>query len=238
MPQDRFDRLRLLIGDSSLEQLRNSHVAVFGVGGVGSHAVEALVRSGVGKLTLVDFDHICLTNINRHIHALDNTVGYLKVEIMAERCWAINPRVVVETRAMVYDSESSVQLLADRFDYVLDCIDMISAKLHLIQSCHERHLPVISSMGAANKLDPTQLQVADISMTKKCRLARTMRKELRKRGVVTGVEVVFSTEEFRPLVDGDTEQRNPLLGSSSSIPPLFGLTMAATVIRNLIGDKC
>lgn len=238
MPQGRFDRLQLLIGNSSLEQLRQSHVAVFGVGGVGSYAVEALVRSGVGRLTLVDFDRICLTNINRQIHALDSTVGQVKVEVMAERCRVINPQVVVETRAMAYDSESSGQLLAGQFDYVLDCIDTISAKLHLIQSCHERHLPVISSMGAANKLDPAQLQVADISLTQKCRLARTIRKELRKRGIVTGVEVVFSTEEFRPLVNDGIAQRQPTLGSSSFIPPLFGLTMAATVIRKLIGDLC
>lgn len=219
-----------------MERLQHSTVAVFGVGGVGSYAVEALARAAVGRLVLVDFDTVCASNINRQIHALEETVGQVKVEVMARRCRSINPQLKVEAHHMAYTAETSEELLGAGYDYVLDCIDNISAKLHLIQSCFERGLPIISSMGAANKLDPAQVQVADISATKKCRLARTMRKELRKRGIERGIKVVYSTEEFRPLTGPDAAQRKPLLGSSSYLPPLFGLTMAGVVIRELIGD--
>ena len=219
-----------------MERLQHSTVAVFGVGGVGSYAVEALARAAVGRLVLVDFDTVCASNINRQIHALEETVGQVKVEVMARRCRSINPQLKVEAHHMAYTAETSEELLGAGYDYVLDCIDNISAKLHLIQSCCERGLPIISSMGAANKLDPAQVQVADISATKKCRLARTMRKELRKRGIERGIKVVYSTEEFRPLTGPDAAQRKPLLGSSSYLPPLFGLTMAGVVIRELIGD--
>ena len=219
-----------------MERLQHSTVAVFGVGGVGSYAVEALARAAVGRLVLVDFDTVCASNINRQIHALEETVGQVKVEVMARRCRSINPQLKVEAHHKAYAAETSEELLGAGYDYVLDCIDNISAKLHLIQSCFERGLPIISSMGAANKLDPAQVQVADISATKKCRLARTMRKELRKRGIERGIKVVYSTEEFRPLTGPDAAQRKPLLGSSSYLPPLFGLTMAGVVIRELIGD--
>ncbi len=235
---DRFQRHELLIGEASALRLGQAHVAVFGVGGVGSYAVEALARAGIGHLTLIDFDQVCITNINRQIQALDTTVGQWKVEVMAERCRTINPNIDVKAKRLRYDSDTSNELLADHYNYVLDCIDMISSKLHLIQSCYERNLPIISSMGAANKLDPAQIQVADISATKKCRLARTMRRELRKREITTGVDVVFSTEEFRPLKESEANVRKPTLGSSSYIPPIFGLTMAATVIRKLIGEEC
>ena len=236
MENNRFDRMELLTGATGLERLRNSSVAVFGIGGVGGYAVEALVRGGVGKLTLVDPDNVCITNINRQIHALEETVGRAKAMVMAERCRAINPQVEVIVQNMSYRAESSDELLSSRFDYVLDCIDTITDKLHLLQSCHERGLPIISSMGAANKLDPTQIEVADISATKKCRLARTIRKELRKQGIEQGIKVVYSTEEFRPLTGPDATDRNPVLGSSSYLPPLFGLTMAGVVIQALIGE--
>jgi tRNA threonylcarbamoyladenosine dehydratase len=235
---DRFHRLELLIGEASVLRLGQAHVAVFGVGGVGSYAVEALARAGVGHLTLIDFDQVCITNINRQIQATDTTVGQWKVEAIAERCRAINPNIEVSAKRLRYDSDTASELLGHKYDYVLDCIDMISSKLHLIQSCCERKLPIISSMGAANKLDPAQIHVADISATKKCRLARTMRRELRKREISKGVDVVFSTEEFRPLKEADTNVRRPTLGSSSYIPPIFGLTMAAAVIRKLIGEEC
>ncbi len=236
MGNNRFDRIQLLTGAAGLERLRNSSVAVFGIGGVGGHAVEALVRGGVGQLTLVDFDTVNITNINRQIHALEETVGQEKVAVMAERCRAINPQIDVIVQNQAYRAESSDELLMPGFNYVFDCIDNITDKLHLIQSCHERGLPIISSMGAANKLDPTRIEVADISATKKCRLARSIRKELRRRGIETGVEVVYSTEEFRPLTGADATERNPVLGSSSYLPPLFGLTMAGVVIQKLIGD--
>lgn len=233
---DRFDRLELLVGAEALARLGRARVAVFGVGGVGSYAVEALARAGVGHLTLVDFDRVCITNINRQIQALDESVGRLKVEVIAERCRSINPDLEVRTESVLYSAATAEGFLSDSYDYVLDCIDMISSKLLLIQQCHEKKLPIISSMGAANKLDPSRIQVADISATRKCRLARTMRRELRKRGVENGVDVVFSTEEFRPLKHIENDKRKQTLGSTSFIPPIFGLTMAGTVIRKLIGE--
>ncbi len=232
---NRFGRMELLVGAGGMEKLRTASIAVFGVGGVGSYAVEALTRAGVGRLLLVDFDRVCLTNINRQIHALEETVGRPKVEVMAERCRQINPQIEVSAVAERYSAQNSVELLAQPFDYVLDCIDDISAKLHLLQSCHQQKLPIISSMGAANKLDPALVQVADLANTSKCRLARIIRKELRTRGIERGIKVVFSTEEFRPLENADGE-RKPLLGSSAWLPPIFGLTMAGEVIRTLLGE--
>ena len=255
MEQHRFSRLELLVGSDGLEKLARASVAVFGVGGVGSYAVEALARGGVGQLTLVDFDDICLTNCNRQLHATDATLGRIKVEVMAERCRQINPAIEVTPRKAFYGSETSRELLADGYDYVLDCIDHITGKLHLIESCKLRGLPIIASMGAANKLDPTQIEVADLAATEKCRLARIIRKELRRRGIEKGVKVVYSKEEFRPLrgeasacaddcVCPDPHgqawrctDRRVILGSSSYIPPLFGLTMAGEVIRELLGEE-
>lgn len=254
MKQHRFSRMELVVGSQGLDRLAKASVAVFGVGGVGSYAAEALTRAGVGRLTLIDFDDICLTNINRQIHALEGTVGKAKVQVMAERCRAISPEVQVEPVKAFYEAENSEELLDKGYDYVLDCIDHITAKLHLIQSCKEKNLPVISSMGAANKLDPTKVAVADLFQTQKCRLARVIRKELRRRDIRSGVKVVYSTEEFRPLAQESAacaedcvcpnkadqqwscDHRRVILGSSSYIPPIFGLTMAGEVIRTLI-DK-
>lgn len=252
MNDPRFSRMQLLVGSRAMATLASARVAVFGIGGVGSYAAEALVRAGIHQLTLVDFDDICLTNSNRQIHALSSTIGQKKVEAMAARCREINPAVEVRALHRFYAAETSAELLAPPFTYVLDCIDHITSKLHLIQSCVAARLPIISSMGAANKLDPTQICIDDIAHTKKCRLARIIRKELRKRGINNGVPVVYSTEEFRPL-RGETascaencvcpnqeEQpwrctdRRVILGSSSYIPPIFGLTMAGEVIRRLV----
>jgi len=236
MENNRFQRLELLIGTAALKRLQDSSVVVFGVGGVGGYAVESLVRGGVGKLTLIDPDQVCVTNINRQIHALEKTVGQVKVEVMAQRCREINPQAEIMTHHCAYRQENSEQLLSPQYDYVLDCIDNITDKLHLLQNCYQRGLSVISSMGAANKLDPTKIEIADISATKKCRLARTIRKELRKQGINQGIKVVYSTEEFRPLTGSDATERKPVLGSSSYLPPLFGLTMAGVVISTLIGE--
>ena len=253
--EHRFSRLALLVGSAGLDRLANASVAVFGVGGVGSFAVEALARGGVGRLTLVDFDDICLTNVNRQLHALDGTIGRAKVQVMAERCQMINPAAQVEAIKAFYCGENSAELLGRGYDYVLDCIDHITAKLHLIESCLERGLPVISSMGAANKLDPTQVKVTDIAHTGQCRLARVIRKELRRRGIHGGLKVVYSTEEYRPLgpataVCADNcicpnqedqqwrcTDRRVILGSSSVIPPLFGLTMTGEVLRSLLTES-
>ncbi|WP_432819465.1 tRNA threonylcarbamoyladenosine dehydratase [Trichloromonas sp.] len=238
MSENRFSRMELLVGGDGLRRLAEASVAVFGVGGVGGYAVEALARAGVGRLTLVDFDVVAPSNINRQIHALEETVGRAKVQVMAERCRAINPLIQVEPLREFYGAENSEMLLGRGYDRVLDCIDHITAKLHLIQSCKERGLPIISSMGAANKLDPTKVTTADLFQTQKCRLAKILRKELRKRGIESGVPVVYSTEEFRPLTGADPEagRRRVTLGSSSYIPPLFGLTMAGEVIRELVAD--
>lgn len=245
--RDRFDRLNLLLGEAGVAHLKQASVAVFGLGGVGSYAVEALVRGGIGRLTLIDFDLIDITNCNRQIHALDGTIGHPKALVMAERCRAINPEVQVEPLQAFYSQENSGELLLRGYDYVLDCIDHITAKLHLIETCVTGKLPIISSMGAANKLDPSRIFIADLADTSKCRLARILRRELRRRGINGGVKTVYSTEEFRPLSAGRLEesatevghyqaQRAPL-GSSSVIPPLFGLTMAGEVIRELLETR-
>ena len=223
-PSHRFSRLELLVGRDGLTRLEHASVAVFGLGGVGSFAAEALVRGGIGRLTLVDFDIIDITNLNRQLHALDGTVGRPKAQVMAERCRAINPAVQVEALQAFYAAENSAELLDRGYDYVLDCIDHISAKLHLIEACLERGLPVISSMGAANKLDSTQVRVADLAHTRTCRLARIIRRELRRRGIHGGLKVVFSTEEFRPLSGGRPSRggRRRLSGTSRATRQLFG----------------
>jgi len=240
---DRFQRLELLVGPEGRARLAAASVAVFGLGGVGSYAVEGLVRGGIGRLTLVDFDRVDITNLNRQVHAVEATVGKPKALVMAERCRAIYPQIEVEPVQDFFSADTADILLAERYDFVLDCIDQVTAKLLLLELCSRRGLPVIASMGAANKLDPTQIQVADLADTHKCRLARIVRKELRRRGIERGIPVVYSTEEFRPLGDGRREgnndhyqQRRAPLGSSSVIPPLFGLTMAGEVLRRLLGE--
>jgi tRNA A37 threonylcarbamoyladenosine dehydratase len=247
--------MELLAGQTGMKRLENSSVAVFGIGGVGSYAAEALARAGVGRLTLIDFDDICLTNINRQIHALDGTVGKPKVQVMAERCRAINPNIQVEPIKAFFSAENADEMLDRGYDFVLDCIDHITAKLYLIEQCVKNEMPIIASMGAANKLDPTKVAVADLAQTEKCRLARIIRRELRRRGITSGVQVVYSTEEFRPLGDQSAAcsdncicpnkndhlwrctDRRVILGSSSYIPPIFGLTMAGEVVRLLLGGE-
>ena len=251
----RFSRTELLIGSAGLNQLKQSTVAVFGLGGVGSYAAEALCRAGIGRLILVDFDDICLTNVNRQLHAMDGTVGKAKVEVMAQRLRLINPEAEIVPYQDFYEAENSEFLLADPYDYVVDAIDHITSKLHLIRTCRERDIPIISSMGAAAKLDPTQIMVADISQTNKCRMARSVRKLLKKQGIASGVKVVFSTEEYREqeVQDGgckgncicpnkddqrfSCEHRRVILGSVSFIPSIFGLTMAGVVVNDLLATK-
>ncbi len=248
----RFSRTELLTGPQGLAKLKSSTVAVFGLGGVGSYAAEALCRSGVGRIIIVDFDDVCLTNINRQIHAMDGTIGKTKALLMAERMRLINPDADIVPYKDFYSAENSDFLLSMGYDYVLDAIDHITSKLHLIKSCRQRGLPIISSMGAASKLDPTRIRVADISETHKCRMARVVRKLLKKGGIEEGVKVVFSTEEYQePAVpDGGCRQncvcpnkddqvfscrhRRVILGSSSFIPGIFGLTMAGVVINDLL----
>lgn len=252
----RFSRTELLIGSAGLDRLKQSHVAVFGLGGVGSYAAEALCRSGVGRITICDFDDICLTNLNRQLHATSATVGLPKADVMAERMRQISPDSEIIPFREFYDAENSARLLSERYDYVLDAIDHITAKLHLLATCRERGLPVIASMGAAAKLDPTRIRVTDISQTHTCGMARAVRKLLRKRGIENGIKVVFSTEEQLPstgevagcqadcICPNKDEQRfscvhrRVILGSSAHVPGIFGLTMAGEVIRDLLNaDK-
>jgi tRNA A37 threonylcarbamoyladenosine dehydratase len=248
----RFSRTELLIGNDGLSRLRSSHVMVCGIGGVGSYAAEALGRAGVGRITLVDFDDICLTNINRQIHALSGTVGQPKVDVMAERLRDINPSAEIVPVKAFFSGDNAGQLLSPRPDYVLDAIDHFTAKASLIRICREYKIPVISSMGAANKLDPSKIHVADLADTKNCRMARSMRKILRKDGIVDGVLVVYSTEEHRELDPASSsacgtecicpnrdeqtfgcQHRRVILGSISFIPSIFGLTMAGVVINKI-----
>ena len=238
----RFSRLRLLYGAEGLARLTTASVAVVGIGGVGGYAAEALARSGVGRLTLIDFDVVAPSNSNRQIHALEGTIGRPKVQVMAERCRAINPEIAVEPIGEFFNAENAEILLGRGFDAVLDCIDTITAKLLLIETCWKRGISIFSSMGAANKVDATAIAVTDLFDTRNCRMARIMRKELRKRGVGPGVTVVYSSEGFRPKGGKETSAevldargpRRPLaLGSSSYIPPIFGLTLAGELIRSL-----
>ncbi|HBA88507.1 MAG TPA: tRNA cyclic N6-threonylcarbamoyladenosine(37) synthase TcdA [Geobacter sp.] len=248
----RFSRTELLVGTTGLNKLKGSTVAIFGLGGVGSYAAEALCRAGIGRLVIVDFDDICLTNVNRQLHAMDGTVGKAKALVMAERMRLINPQAEIIPYQDFYAAENSDFLLADQYDYVVDAIDHITSKLHLIRTCRERGIPIISSMGAAAKVDPTLIKVGDISETTKCRMAKSVRKLLKKQGVEKGVKVVYSTEEYREqeMKDGgckgncicpnkdeqkfSCEHRRIILGSVSYIPSIFGLTMAGVVVNDLL----
>ncbi|AOT68912.1 tRNA threonylcarbamoyladenosine dehydratase [Geosporobacter ferrireducens] len=244
-----FSRTELVIGTENLEKLKNTKIAVFGIGGVGTYAVEGLARSGVGKFVLVDDDDICLTNINRQIHAMRSTVGKSKVEMMKARVLDINPKAEVETYKMLYNAETAEQLLSADYDYVVDAIDMVSAKLDLVERCSKMNLPIISSMGAGNKLDPTRFEVTDIFKTTICPLAKVMRKELRKRGVEK-LKVVYSKEEpiepkvipsdcktdcICPNKDRTCTVRHQIPGSVAFVPSVAGLIIASVVIRDLTG---
>lgn len=257
MALHRFSRSELLIGTSGLSTLADKHVMICGIGGVGSYASEALGRAGVGMITLVDFDDICLTNINRQIHALSSTVGQQKVEAMASRLRDINPAAEIIPVKEFFSSDNADRLLLPRPDYVLDAIDHFTAKASLITVCRRQGIPIISSMGAANKLDPTKIEVSDISATSNCRMARSMRKILKNAGITSGVQVVYSTELHRELDPATTnacgadcicpnrseqtfrcEHRRVILGSISYIPSIFGLTMAGVVINELLNPNC
>ncbi len=240
----------MLIGSEKYNIIKQSSVIIFGVGGVGSYSAEALARAGIGRLRLVDFDDICLTNSNRQLHALKNTIGKIKVDVMAERLKLINPDIEVEAVKEFYTPENGEGLLSGDFHYVIDAIDTISSKLHLIETCVKKGIPVISSMGAGNKLRPELLEIADIADTSFCPLARVMRKELRKRGIVKGVEVVYSQEFPRkPVMEGDCKsncicpggdghctKKRQIPGSISFVPSTVGLLMAGRVVNKLIGE--
>ena len=242
----RFSRTEMLIGSEGLDILAASKVAVFGIGGVGSFAVEALVRAGVGALVLVDYDDVCITNINRQIHAATSTVGRAKVEVMRERILDINPEARVTAVKMLYNPDSADTLLKKDYDYVIDAIDMVTAKLDLITRCVSMGIPIISSMGAGNKLDPPLFKVADIYETKICPLAKVIRKELRKRNI-GALKVVYSVESPIPQRIKNNDQRaeegchdnkdaarKNVPGSISFVPSAAGLILASEVIKDLL----
>jgi len=230
-----FTRTALLLGDAGLQRLAAARVLVAGVGGVGSYAVEALARAGVGSLTLVDSDTIHPSNINRQLHALTTTVGQPKVEVMAERLLQINPGLQVIPLQELITPDNVPALLAPGYDLVLDAIDTFGAKLALLQNCVERRIPVISSMGAAGKLDPTRIKISDIADSQGCRLARKLRKELRRGGIFSGVTVIYSDEScsLERLGEPETEGDRRPLGTISYLPATFGLFMASEAIKRL-----
>ena len=227
-----FSRTALLIGEESVQKLHTKRVAVFGVGGVGGYVVEALARSGVGALDLIDNDTVSLSNINRQIIALHSTIGRFKTEVAAERAKDINPDIIVRTHNVFYLPETAAQFDFSQYDYVVDAIDTVSGKLALIEQAKRANVPVISAMGAGNKLIPA-FEVADISKTSVCPLARVMRRELKKRGV-EHVKVVYSKEE--PLVtdEKDEESGKSVPGSVAFVPSVVGLIIAGEVIKDLI----
>lgn len=227
-PESTFGREELLIGSIGLEKLAASHVAVFGIGGVGSFCAEALVRAGVGELTLIDSDIVRTSNANRQLIALGSTMGSPKVEVMARRALDINPSLKVHPIEEWFDESTSERLLSTGYDYVADAIDSVSSKLLLITSCMEKGMSIVSSMGAGNKLDATGFTIADISDTHTCPLAKAVRTGLRKRGIEKGLKVVFSTS--KPI-----EKPAGPPGSISYVPPVAGFLMAQAIITDLLG---
>ncbi|NMB00185.1 MAG: tRNA threonylcarbamoyladenosine dehydratase [Firmicutes bacterium] len=225
--EHRFTRTELVLGQDNLQRLADTTVAVVGVGGVGGYVAEALARSGVGTLILIDHDVVQLTNLNRQIVALESTIGRPKVEVMAERISDINPECRVIIHQEYYEQASQARLLPERVDFVADAIDSVRAKVDLIEYCLKNQVPIISSLGAGNKLDPTCLEVTDISKTHTCPLARAVRGALRKRGISEGVSVVFSREAVVGRRDGS------LPGSTAFVPPVAGLIMASWIVRQI-----
>ena len=233
-----FERSHILLGDAGLTRLAQAHVLVAGLGGVGSYCAEALARAGIGALTLIDMDVVAASNINRQLPALLSTVGQAKADLMAARVRDINPDCHLTTRRVFLTPDSMAAEIPANLDYVVDCIDSLNCKVALVASCVERGIPVASSMGAGNKLDPARIQLADISRTRQDPLAAIMRKRLRRRGIARGVLTVFSDEPGRrPLppvaVEGPGRAR-AVNGTISYMPPLFGLMLAGAVVKALL----
>lgn len=236
MDDERFLRAEALLGTEAMARLRQAHVAVFGLGGVGSWAVEALARGGVGALTLVDFDTVGLTNINRQLFALSSTLGRLKAEAAAERVKDINPGIRVRPLPVRYEAASRDELLAGGYDYILDAIDLVSCKLDLIQAAGERGIPIVSCLGTGNRLSAAGFQVTDIALTRDDPLARVLRKELRKRGILHAQVLWAPGETKKPAETGEAPPtgRRSIPGSVSWVPSAAGLCLAGHVINALI----
>ena len=237
---EEYTRTELLIGREGMERLRNASVLVFGVGGVGSHCIEALARSGVGHLTIVDNDVVSVTNINRQSIALHSTVGRYKTEAMKEKIRDIDPEITVNTYETFILSDNVAQVMTGYEDYIIDAVDTVTAKLSIVQTALEKGIPVISSMGTGNKLHPEMFEIDDIRNTSVCPLCRVMRKELKKRNVES-LKVLYSKEKPVDISDRVTEEekgaRRSLPGSISFVPPVAGLMIAGEVIRNLSGYR-
>ena len=229
-----FSRAELLLGEETLHKLRSARVALFGIGGVGSFAAEALARGGVGHITLVDGDTVSITNINRQLIALHSTVGKEKTAVMAERIADISPETEVETYPVVYGAENRDLLDFSTYDYVIDAIDTVTSKLILIEEAKKAGVPVISCMGTGNKFHPERFEVTDISKTSVCPLAKIMRKELKVRGI-KNVKVVYSKEEPQKPAESPETGKRQIPGSLSFVPPVAGLLLAGEVIRNIAG---
>ncbi|MEA4993412.1 MAG: tRNA threonylcarbamoyladenosine dehydratase [Oscillibacter sp.] len=248
---NQFSRTQLLLSADGMEKLSAARVAVFGIGGVGGYTVEALARSGVGTLNLIDDDRVCLTNVNRQIFATRKTVGQYKVDVAQQRILEINPDAVVHTYKTFYAPQTAAQFDFTQYDYVVDAIDTVTGKLELIEQAQRAGVPIISSMGAGNKMDPTAFEVADIYKTSVCPLARVMRRELKKRGI-RKLKVVYSREPAMTPIDDMTiscrthcicppgtarkcTQRRQVPGSNAFVPPVAGLILAGEVVKDLSG---
>lgn len=230
---DRFARTELLIGRSGLEKLNKSKIAVFGIGGVGSYVVEALTRAGIGEFIIIDKDDIDITNINRQIHAMSSTVGKSKVEVMKQRMLDINPNIKVDAIKENFPNEK-INFCNIDVDYIVDAIDSISAKIELILKANELNIPIISSMGMGNKINPTKIEVSDIYKTSVCPLAKIVRRELKKKNIKK-LKVVYSKEE--PIKINLEDGKSKTLGSISFVPSVAGLIMASEVVKDILYKK-
>ena len=250
---NQFSRTELIFGKEAMEKLANSRIAIFGIGGVGGFTAEALARSGVGTLDLIDDDRVCLTNINRQIFATRKTVGKLKIDVAKERLLEINPDMTVNTYKTFYMPETADQFDFTQYDYVVDAIDTVTGKIELVMNANKCRTPIICSMGAGNKVDPTRFQVADIYSTSVCPLARVMRYELKKRGI-RKLKVVYSTEKPMTPVDDmaisckqhcicppgtarKCTQRRQVPGSNAFVPAAAGLIIAGEVVRDIANGE-
>ena len=229
---ERFTRTEALIGKAAMERLKNSHVAVFGVGGVGGYAAEALSRSGVGKITLVDSDTVSISNINRQIIATEKTVGKYKTEVMRDRILSINPGCEVTVKTLFFSEDTLSEFNLSEYDYIIDAIDTVTSKLLLIENAVKLGIKIISSMGTGNKLHPEALKIADISKTSVCPLARVMRRELRARGI-NHLKVLYSEEEPRKITVSDGEKTRHAPASISFVPSVAGLIIGGEVVREI-----
>lgn len=235
---EKFSRTEILIGEKKLNKLKKSKVAVFGIGGVGGYVVEALVRSSINHITLIDNDIVSESNINRQLIALSTNIGQKKIDVMKKRILEINPDCQVETFDTFVLKDNLEQFHLEDYDYVVDAIDTITGKISIIEKCNEYQVKIISSMGAGNKLDPTKFEVCDIYKTSVCPLAKVMRHELKKRGIKK-LKVVYSKEEAltpKVVINNDKSKRKQIPGSISFVPSVCGLIIAGEVIKDLIKD--